>query len=325
MSIRVPALLSGGLITNYHCTSSCRHCLYRSSPNRGKGYVEPDAARKLLRTARRLGCDALHIGGGEPFLNRQGLREVLLAARGEGVSIEYVETNSSWFTDMDRAVALLRELGGLGLSQLLVSISPFHNEYIPLRKVRGVMEASARAGIAVFPWVRSLLPDLERFDAATPHSMDEYEAVFGPGYLATLPDRYWVNWGGRALDTYRPLSRLVPLAEVLAGADPCRSLLDTTHFHMDLYGNYIPGMCAGLAIGCDDLPGPLDAAAYPLLNTLVDTGVAGLVELAETHGVTPSRPEYMNKCDLCDDMRAGLVRAGWNESEELAPAGFYRS
>lgn len=32
-------LMSGGLITNYHCTSACRHCLYRSSPRWPKEFI----------------------------------------------------------------------------------------------------------------------------------------------------------------------------------------------------------------------------------------------------------------------------------------------
>ncbi len=45
------------------------------------------------------------------------------------MEIEYVETNSSWFKDEHSAVALLRKLMEYGLRTLLISMSPFHNEY----------------------------------------------------------------------------------------------------------------------------------------------------------------------------------------------------
>ncbi len=323
MSIRIPQLLAGGLITNYHCTSECRHCLYRSSPRREKGYVEYETAREIFHTAKRMGCSSMHIGGGESFLDADGLMDVLRAASRERMEIEYVETNSIWFSSPDNADALLRKLQRLGLAQLLVSISPLHNEFTPFRKVRGVMAACSRVGISVFPWVRGFLADLEQLDENIKHSMAEYTELFGPDYLEDFPNRYWVHWGGRALESFRAVRPLHPASKILGHTDPCRSLLDTSHFHFDLNDNYVPGLCAGLAVRREDAEGELDQEHYPILNALVETGVRALAELAASIGVEPSREQYMNKCDLCDDLRAGMVRAGWDASAELAPVGHY--
>lgn len=73
----------------------------------------------------------MHIGGGEPLLRPEELGAVLQIAAQASVAVEYVETNSSWFKDPDSAIAMLAQLGKQGLQTLLVSISPFHNEYIP--------------------------------------------------------------------------------------------------------------------------------------------------------------------------------------------------
>lgn len=323
MSIRIPPLLSGGLITNYHCTSECRHCLYRCSPRREKGFVDYQTARDCFRTARRMGCTTMHVGGGESFLDADGLKEVLRAASREGVDVEYVETNSVWFTGMDKAMELLTELQGLGLGQLLISISPLHNEFVPLRKIRGVIDACNKTGMAIFPWVKSFLPDLETLDENIPHSMEEYAQQFGSDYLPDFPDRYWVHWGGRALDTFREFASLRPASVFTKMSDPCRSLLDTSHFHFDLNGNYIPGLCAGLAVRREDVEHDLEALDYPLLNALVEEGVGGLAGIAAQAGIHPSREGYMNKCDLCDELRGAMVAAGWSGSKELAPTGHY--
>ncbi|MBU1247941.1 MAG: radical SAM protein [Proteobacteria bacterium] len=323
MSIRIPPLMSGGLITNYHCTSKCRHCLYRSSAKREKGYVDYQTARDCFRTARRMGCQNMHIGGGESFLDFEGLKEVLRAAQREGITIEYVETNSIWFSSLDRAVEMLGELKGLGLEQLLVSISPLHNEYIPLRKVRGVMAACNRSGLQIFPWVKGFLPDMETLDENVTHSIEEYQLLFGSDYLEDFPDRYWVHWGGRALETFRQFAILRPAKVFIDMTDPCRCLLDTTHFHFDLNGNYIPGLCSGLAIRREDVEHVLPASNYPVINALVEEGMGGLAAIAGLADIKPSREGYMNKCDLCDDLRGQLSRAGWAGSGELAPAGHY--
>ena len=106
----IQRLMSGGIITNYFCTSACRHCLYRSSPRREKRYLDPETAKKLLDCVRRLGCSAVHIGGGEPLLKPDKLGELLELARQFGIDVDYVETNSSWFRDADSSVRMLKQL-----------------------------------------------------------------------------------------------------------------------------------------------------------------------------------------------------------------------
>jgi hypothetical protein len=104
-----------------------------------------------------------------------------------------------------------------------------------------------------------------------------------------------------------------------------RALGDTTHFHIDLYGNYIPGLCAGLAIGLDDLGRPLPAGKYPLLDRLAARGIRGLYDLArQDHGFAPRRDAYLNHCDLCNDIRGFLLPHKTGLFRELAPEGFYR-
>ncbi len=156
-TLSIKYLISGGIITNYFCTSSCRHCLYNSSPHWPKEYMDAATAERALETCRRLGYKSVHIGGGEPFLNFERLKEVLVVARKTGVSIEYVETNSSWYTSKARAVSMLWELNDLGLKTLLVSASLFHLEYIPFKKVTGVVSACREVGIYPFIWTEAFL------------------------------------------------------------------------------------------------------------------------------------------------------------------------
>lgn len=225
-SFSINRLVSGGIITNYHCTSACRHCLYRSSPRRSKDYLTADKARKILRCIRNAGCHSIHIGGGEPFLNSESLARVLAAAQQARVGIEYVETNSSWFTSIDTAVDLLLRLKQQGLRTLLVSISPFHNEYIPYARIIGVMNACQKAGIHVFPWTADFEADLDSFDQRIPHRLAEYSERFGSQYLTAVLRRYWIHTGGRALDLLRPLSPPRNAHQVLTeNPDSCASEL----------------------------------------------------------------------------------------------------
>lgn len=145
--LNIRQLMSGGLITNYFCTSRCGHCLYNCSPNWEKEYITAQTAEKNLRAVRSLGCRSVHIGGGEPLLRPGGLAAVLKIAAELGVAVEYVETNSSWFKDAGSAEAFLTDLHARGLETLLVSISPFHNEHIPFFKAKGVLSRKIGGGV----------------------------------------------------------------------------------------------------------------------------------------------------------------------------------
>lgn len=319
----ISRLQSGGLVVNYLCSSACAHCSYRSSPRRDHAYITEEDAAANFRVCRSLGCRSMHIGGGEPFLRPEGLKGALRAARREGVAIEYVETNSSWFKDEDSAVALLGELRGLGCDTLLVSIDPFHNEFIPFAKVKGVLRACRRAGVGIFPWVMEFYEEIDRFDDQVPHPLAEYEAAYGPDYLSDVRSRYWISLCGRAVDTFGPLLPRQEAPAVLAGAPrSCPRLLGTGHFHMDLYGLYVPPGCIGLSVRREDLGKPLDRAAYPVFRTLLERGVAGLHALADGFGYRPRRA-FSGECDLCADLRAFLATAHPDRFPELAPREFY--
>lgn len=324
--LKIKRLVSGGLITNYFCASRCRHCLYNCSPHWDKEFIQPQTAEKNLRTIRELGCSSVHIGGGEPLLKPDALGEVLEIAGQVGVEIEYVETNSAWFKDPDSAIATLLKLRQQGLQTLLVSISPFHNEYIPFSRVKGVIAAARQASIGIFPWISDFIADLSKLDVTGTHSLKEYEALFGQGYVVRLLQRYWVHMGGRALETFRPHLAEKSAKEICdENTGGCAAeLANTQHFHLDLFGNYIPGLCSGLSIKREDLGKPLSAKKYPVLTMLFDHGIRGIFKMSQDmFDYTPAEDSYINKCDLCTEIRTLFVKNDFGSPAELNPRQFY--
>ena len=324
--LNIKNLVSGGVIVNYHCVSRCGHCLYNCGPHREKDYLDGGQAESIFSRIAGLGCRSVHIGGGEPLLDPAGLAAVLHAARKTGMGIDYVETSSAWYVDREQALDILSDLHAAGLQTLLVSISPFHNARIPFARVRGVIAACRETGVQVFPWVNAFVRDLDRLGADATHEMAAFEAAFGRDYLARIPDRYWIHLGGRALETFRGVYRGCPATEVLEESPRscARALSDTTHFHIDLEGRYIPGLCAGLAFAMEDLGNALPSGKYPLLERLASTGIRGLYELArQDFDFVPVRDSYLNHCDLCTDIRRYLIQLDAGAFPELAPEGFY--
>ena len=238
-----------------------------------------------------------------------------------------METNSSWFRDPVSAAKTLARLKELGLRTLLVSISPFHNEHIPFFKIQGVMAAALESGIGIFPWVEGFMPDLAALDPKQTHSLSEFEEHFGQDYLQRALTRYWIHPGGRAIDLLRHERPQKSLEQTIwEGGDSCAvELSDTSHFHIDLFGNFIPGLCSGLAIHRQDLGKPLEEETYPVLTKLFSNGIRALYEWArKRYDFKASREAYVNKCDLCTDIRTYLVQHLDTRFNELKPLEFYR-
>lgn len=322
--LNISRLYSGGVITNYFCPSKCKHCLYNCGPKRAKNYIDYHQALKILHTIRTLDCGSIHVGGGEPLINFDGMTTFLRAAIETNIAIEYIETNSAWVRNEDETMTRLEELMDLGVGMLLLSISPFHNEYIPLTKVKMLMNCCRRAGMDVFPWISDFYPDLDQLDDSAPHRLEELEQVLGPGYLQSLPRRYSLTMRGRALETFRDQFPLIPVKELLANSGPCLELANSSHFHIDLYGNYVPGLCTGFSIEIDDLGKPLAPEKYPILTMLHTGGINQLCKFAQEQFDFIPAEQYISKCDLCIAVRQHLVGKCGVKTPELQPEEYYK-
>jgi hypothetical protein len=251
---------------------------------------------------------------------------VVETAHSLGVQIEYVETNSSWYRDEDSACEVLSSLKDRGLSTLLISISPFHNEHIPFYKVKGVIDACKAVQLNVFPWILDFFPEIDALDDKGTHAMDEYQDTYGPNYLRKLPSRYWIHFGGRAVKTFADVFGTMDYQKILSSnKGGCTELLNTDHFHFDLFGNYIPGLCSGIAIYRDDMGHEISAERYPLIHILFHEGIRGLYDLVYSKYAFKPSHGYMSKCHLCLDLRRYLVVDQGMTHTELQPRAFYEN
>jgi len=322
--LKIRNLVSGGIITNYKCSSKCKHCSYCSSPKWPDDYMSSSMADEIFSILKSLGCDSVHIGGGEPLLKPDKILGVLEAAQRNDIDVEYIETNASWYKDEVSAKIVLNELKANGVHTLLISIDPYHNEYIPFWKVKALIRTCSETKMNVFPWLMEFWDDINAMDDRKPHSLDEYTRLFGQDYLVKLLSRYGLNLKGRALMTYKPMMKTQPFKQILEESKPCKLLSGKYHFHVDLYGNFIPQSCPGLSIPLKELVNGADPGKYRIFNSLESIGIRGLVELAKKEYEYKPKTEYAGKCDLCYDIRNYLVLELGLDLPDLKPEGHYK-
>jgi hypothetical protein len=322
---RIPPLIAGGIMPSWRCSNACRHCLYYCSPRQPDEWMDLGLARRIFAAlAREPRLVELHIGGGEPFLRPDRLIEIVRLASETSLPLAYVETNAFWCTDRERTRDLLRSLRTAGLPGLLVSVSMFHNEFVPFRSMRIAVETAIEvfgsAGVIVYlPHMYELLG---RLPDDGKHALQEFCRFFDlERSLEALPRLYGVIPGGRATSALR--ESYVARRAINYEHVRCDNLLGTTHFHIDPHGFLFTGLCAGIAVATvDDFHPKITPASHPIATTLLADGPCGLMRSAsERHGYRERDVGYVSACDLCIDVRAFMRRAG--DYPELSPDEFY--
>ena len=246
----VKSLPSGaGIIVTYKCSAACLHCCYSSSPKRSGDYMSRETADKIFALLKKTGCHSVHIGGGEPFMDFEKLIEVCKSAMKHKISIDYIETNASWFTNEIMVTEKLKKLLDAGINCLLISLDPFHNEFISYEKINNLIKCCERNGMATFVWQSRFERVIRQLEEGETHSLDEYTENFGSDFIETIAESYGLHFNGRALRILDNNSVKYPkymYEHFLLNENKCaEKITSLNHFHVDLNGDFIPPSCNG--------------------------------------------------------------------------------
>ena len=279
-------------------------------------------AIQICGNLRRLGCRTVHIGGGEPFLNPEGLMDLLKVLVGNGLQIDYIETNAAWISDNDdRTRKILSGVVNAGGECMMVSADPFHVEFIPFWKTERLIRLLRETGISYFVWQERYLPLLRRLDPERTYSGEDLQNVFGYDVIGRCAIEYGMGFNGRALNLLRKYGKRKPTAALL---QPCPELCSTGHFHTDFLGYYVPPGCTGIGMLMEDVGRKFDHEKYPVLAKLTQGGVRALLEYSMDFGYIPDPKGYVSKCELCFSIRKHIISRARQASRDLSPACFYR-
>jgi len=300
--------------------------MYGCSPELGDDYITHEAAEKICVSARRLGCRGMHIGGGEPFLNVTGLSALIKTMKKNGVDVDYVETNAAWVTgEIKKDLAVINEVlytGGERVT-LMVSADFFHIEFIPFAKPKYLIDLLEKERTPHFIWQQRYLPALMKLEAQKTYSQSELIDELGRDAVLKSAREYGMGFNGRALNLIRQMGKRKPAADHLLDK-PCDNLSRTDHFHVDLYGNYIPPGCTGMGIPIGEINKPLDISRYPAVARLFSGGLKELYYYAVARGFEPDGAGYVSKCELCFSVRKFLYVSDAANHPDITPGWYYK-
>jgi len=295
--VQIDQLRHGGIMANYQCNAACRHCLYACSPDRNSDYITKEAARDICGLLIKGGCKSVHIGGGEPFLDFDGLIALLETAREAGIRVEYVETNGFWASDEKQAMRYLQALSSAGADTLCISLDPFHAEYVPFELPLRLAEICRHNQFGYFLWQERFLQSLARVVPTKAHDRRALEEQISSKYVLETARSYGLSMGGRAVNIEKEYTAPKAVHDLL-DTKACRCLTSTDHFHVDLYGRFIPPGCTGIAIPLDEAVSSMPDGKYPVFEALRSGGVAKLFDFAKVQGFEP-KEGYTSSCALC--------------------------
>ncbi len=316
---------SAGLMLTDWCNARCASCYVGCGPELHNQMTLGEVLGywRQLVDASPHGCK-VHLTGGEPFGDWDFLAEVCRFAKAEELAaLDTVETNGFWATDEAMIDRRLAALDGWGMRSLTISADPYHQQFVPIERVRH-LAARAKAMLGE-DRVRVRWEDWLTTGRDTDAMTDEERRAFFATYLTDRRER--IN--GRAGMLLADLCEAQPM-EAFAGQACREGLLRSKHVHIGPGGGITPGTCAGVYLG--HVAGgrtvqaawealEADVATRPIVGTLAESGPAGLAAMAMACGYQPCSG-YASKCHLCWHVRRYLYDTG-DYGDELGPRSVY--
>lgn len=293
---------------SYRCPIQCRYCGVYGGPHR-KETMSLDYMCRMIDEVSQYEITRLVVfTGGEPFLLGKTLYQAVEHAAKRGLLTRIV-TSAYWATSYEKARRVLTDLQAVGLTEINFSCDDFHQEFIPLERVRWANQVACEIGMPALLASKGICGS-----TITPPYLEEYFGheltCFRMGeenpknnvysYSVTVP----VGWGSEQLKE----EELSWPKNDSHWQGPCLSVLD----NIVLTPEGDLAACCG--IGSVDIPETLIGNTHikPLLTLLEDANhdlILNWLALEGPYGIMrfiqqiepkiSFHKRYVNNCHLC--------------------------
>lgn len=163
------------IVTNA-CTGRCKHCSQGDHKESGVR-IDPKIARKaVIDLCSEFNIQTVMVFGGEPLIYPEAVYEILFTAKEMGVPRRQLITNGFFKHDI---CEVTKNLIDCGANHILLSVDAFHQETIPLERVKAFALKANEKGINI----RTQPAWLESKDSVNPYNektkalLKEFEAL----------------------------------------------------------------------------------------------------------------------------------------------------
>ena len=268
------------------CNIRCGHCV-AADASPGAAKMDFDRAQDIIQEMARCHVTGISFTAGEPLLFFDDICKLIQLCRENGIYSRIV-TNGYWAKTREHTDRIVSELMSNGLSQLRLSYSRWHQQYISRENIVHAALSSQKHGLDYFV---SFITDFSKKD-------DSFEKFLRDHHLKFFPEP--VIYFGRAGEfdrqrvstDYRPNvcsmnPYLSPELDMFACCDGA-SRFSKTHF---LYlGNLCNNSIEALFQKCET------HALYHLIRTM------GLTNMASYLGFRAREIVQYRKCELCEKL-----------------------
>ena len=134
-------------VITYACTGRCKHCSEGDHTACGERIDPRIAADAVKKIAAIYDIRTVMTFGGEPLLYPDAVYAIMRTAKELDIPKRQLITNGNFSKDLPRIRRVARELAESGVNDLLLSVDAFHQETIPLDRVRIFAAEAQAAGI----------------------------------------------------------------------------------------------------------------------------------------------------------------------------------
>lgn len=299
-------------LTTYNCNIACDHCFFETK-GRNK-YMSPDLIDKAL------GDFMLdkhifwhHLSGGEIFLQKEKLIEIVKRIRKYFKKDIGISTNGFWAKNENETIAIVKELDKNGVSGIAVSVDYFHQKQLSIEGPKTLAKIIKKSGLNTHTYLMGARLNVDVSNSSKINSLTEnitnefkqeqeitlaipIERSIGKGSKINQPKKHKIPQG-KCTELNTCLGERSPFNPAMVWIDP--------------YGNVM--ICYGIIIGniysnsLNEIIGEYNPEKFPLLNKLAEHGPKGIFAVAKEKGMNSSVGFY-DECDLCYQSRSYLQK-----------------
>lgn len=253
----------------------------------------------------------IHISGGEIFLNKSALYDIIAA-----ISLHFnknigISTNGFWAKTNEETAEIIAQLHTLGVTGVAVSTDYYHTPFVSVERVKRVAHAIETSNMRTHCYIMSARNKEHTQHATEINNISEQLTSKAQAGLAIPLAPTKIRSIGLGATINIPKTKHIPqgmctdISECLGKRGP----MNPTMVWIDCYGNVM--ICYGIIIGnIYNTPFATIIKNYsPQQNTLLQElsahGPKGLHALAKSKGIEMPE-EYFDECDLCYTSRKKL-------------------